>query len=193
MYGTHGILSMNKGIAAPIMTAMEDTMNNILRVCWFIFIVCVIVLFFIFDEIDVFVGFTHKILFARDLFNDIFVGFQFFYSTVVVFGRIVLCRYLFTQVVDFGIVFYALYTAVFIDEDDENNEYFYPGDKDNGYENMKNYVMWFYNLLDGIEDEELDRKVKKYFLKGNISDTDGTLYVDESTLIKVKDHGISRK
>ena len=49
------------------------------------------------------------------------------------------------------------------------------------------------NLLDGIEDEELDRKVKKYFLKGNISDTDGTLYVDESTLIKVKDHGISRK
>ena len=36
--------------------------------------------------------------------------------------------------------------------DDENNEYFYPGDKDNG-----------------------------------------TLYVDESTLIKVKDHGISRK
>ena len=115
MYGTHGILSMNKGIAAPIMTAMEDTMNNILRVCWFIFIVCVIVLFFIFDEIDVFVGFTHKILFARDLFNDIFVGFQFFYSTVVVFGRIVLCRYLFTQVVDFGIVFYALYTAVFID------------------------------------------------------------------------------
>ena len=184
---------MNKGIAAPIMTAMEDTMNNILRVCWFIFIVCVIVLFFIFDEIDVFVGFTHKILFARDLFNDIFVGFQFFYSTVVVFGRIVLCRYLFTQVVDFGIVFYALYTAVFIDEDDENNEYFYPGDKDNGYENMRNYVMWFYNLLDGIEDEELDRKVKKYFLKGNISDTDGTLYVDESTLIKVKDHGISRK
>ena len=123
MYGTHGILSMNKGIAAPIMTAMEDTMNNILRVCWFIFIVCVIVLFFIFDEIDVFVGFTHKILFARDLFNDIFVGFQFFYSTVVVFGRIVLCRYLFTQVVDFGILFYALYTAVFIDEDDENNEY----------------------------------------------------------------------
>ena len=123
MYGTHGILSMNKGIAAPIMTAMEDTMNNILRVCWFIFIVCVIVLFFIFDEIDVFVGFTHKILFARDLFNDIFVGFQFFYSTVVVFGRIVLCRYLFTQVVDFGIVFYALYTAVFIDEDDENNEF----------------------------------------------------------------------
>ena len=115
MYGTHGILSMNKGIAAPIMTAMEDTMNSILRVCWFIFIVCVIVLFFIFDEIDVFVGFTHKILFARDLFNDIFVGFQFFYSTVVVFGRIVLCRYLFTQVVDFGIVFYALYTAVFID------------------------------------------------------------------------------
>ena len=123
MYGTHGILSMNKGIAAPIMTAMEDTMNNILRVCWFIFIVCVIELFFIFDEIDVFVGFTHKILFARDLFNDIFVGFQFFYSTVVVFGRIVLCRYLFTQVVDFGILFYALYTAVFIDEDDENNEY----------------------------------------------------------------------
>lgn len=48
-------------------------------------------------------------------------------------------------------------------------EYFYPGDKDNGLENMKNYVMWFYNLLDGIEDEELDRKVKKYFLKGNIS------------------------
>ena len=90
MYGTHGILSMNKGIAAPIMTAMEDTMNSILRVC---------------------------------LFNDVFVGFQFFYSTVVVFGRIVLCRYLFTQVVDFGIVFYALYTAVFIDEDDENNEY----------------------------------------------------------------------
>ena len=64
--------------------------------------------------------------------------------------------------------------------DDENNEYFYPGDKDNGYENMRNYVMWFYNLLE-------------YFLKGNISDTDGTLYVDESTLIKVKDHGISRK
>ena len=27
--------------------------------------------------------------------------------------------------------------------DDENNEYFYPGDKDNGYENMKNYVMCF--------------------------------------------------
>ena len=51
MYGTHGILSMNKGIAAPIMTAMEDTMNNILRVCWFIFIVCVIVLFFIFLNI----------------------------------------------------------------------------------------------------------------------------------------------
>lgn len=77
--------------------------------------------------------------------------------------------------------------------DDENNEYFYPGDKDNGYENMKNYVMWFYNLLDGIEDEELDRKVKKYFLKGNISDTDGTLYVDESTLVRVKEHGTSRK
>ena len=53
--------------------------------------------------------------------------------------------------------------------DDENNEYFYPGDKDNGYENMRNYVMWFYNLLDGIEDEELDRKVKKYFLKGKDS------------------------
>lgn len=111
MYGTHGILSMNKGIAAPIMTAMEDTMNSILRVCWFIFIVCVIELFFIFDEIDVFVGFTHKILFARDLFNDIFVGFQFFYSTVVVFGRIVLCRYLFTQVVDFGHrILYVVYS-----------------------------------------------------------------------------------
>ncbi len=79
--------------------------------------------------------------------------------------------------------------------DDENNEYFYPGDKDNGYENMRNYVMWFYNLLDGIEDEEeLDRKVEKYFLKGNIPDTDGTfLYVDESTLVRVKEHGTSRK
>ena len=76
---------------------------------------------------------------------------------------------------------------------DVDNEYFYPGDKDNGYENMRYYVMWFYNLLDGIEDEELDRKVKKYFLKGNIPDTDGTLYVDEGTLIKVNDHGISRK
>ena len=53
--------------------------------------------------------------------------------------------------------------------------------------------MWFYNLLDGIEDEELDRKVKKYFLKGNISDTEGTLYVDEGTLVRVKEHGTSRK
>ena len=77
--------------------------------------------------------------------------------------------------------------------DDENNEYFYPGDKDNGYENMRNYVMWFYNLLDGIEDEELDRKVEKYFLKGDIPDTDGTLYIDESTLVRVKEHGTSRK
>lgn len=53
--------------------------------------------------------------------------------------------------------------------------------------------MWFYNLLDGIEDEELDRKVEKYFLKGNIPDTDGTLYIDESTLVRVKEHGTSRK
>ena len=78
-------------------------------------------------------------------------------------------------------------------DDDENNEYFYPGDKDNGYENMRNYVMWFYNLLDGIEDEELDRKVEKYVLKGDIPDTDGTLYIDESTLVRVKEHGTSRK
>lgn len=77
--------------------------------------------------------------------------------------------------------------------DDENNEYFYPGDKDNGYENMRNYLKWVQNTLDGIEDKELDRKVKKYFLKGNIPDTDGTLYVDEGTLVKVKEHGTSRK
>ena len=48
--------------------------------------------------------------------------------------------------------------------DDENNEYFYPGDKDNGYENMRNYLKWVQNILEGIEDKELDRKVKKYFL-----------------------------
>lgn len=77
--------------------------------------------------------------------------------------------------------------------DDENNEYFYPGDKDNGYENMRNYLKWVQNNLEGIEDEELDRKVEKYFLKGNIPDTDGTLYVDESTLVRVKEHGTSRK
>ena len=41
--------------------------------------------------------------------------------------------------------------------DDENNEYFYPGDKDNGYENMRNYLKWVQNNLEGIEDEELDR------------------------------------
>ena len=35
--------------------------------------------------------------------------------------------------------------------------------------------------------------VKKYFLKGDIPDTDGTLYVDERTLVKVKEHGTSRK
>ena len=51
----------------------------------------------------------------------------------------------------------------------------------------------FIIFLDGIEDEELDRKVEKYFLKGNIPDTDGTLYVDESTLVRVKEHGTSRK
>lgn len=77
--------------------------------------------------------------------------------------------------------------------DEADNEYFYPGDKDNGYENMRNYIIWFYNLLDGIEDEKLDKKVKKYFLKGDIPNTEGALYVDESTLVKVKENGVSRR
>ena len=58
---------------------------------------------------------------------------------------------------------------------------------------MRNYLKWVQNTLEGIEDEELDRKVKKYFLKGNIPNTDGTLYVDERTLVKVKEYGTSRK
>ena len=58
---------------------------------------------------------------------------------------------------------------------------------------MRNYLKWVQNTLEGIEDEDLDKKAKKYFLKGNIPDTDGTLYIDESTLVKVKEYGTSRK
>lgn len=76
---------------------------------------------------------------------------------------------------------------------DKSNEYFYPGDKDNDFEGMKNYVIWFYNLLDGIEDKELNIKMKNYFLKGDIPNTENTLYVDENTLVKVKEHGNGRK
>lgn len=77
---------------------------------------------FRFDDVDIFVGLTHIILFAGNLFDHVLVGFQPFDLPVVVVGRIVLCGNLLAQVIDFGIVAYALDTAVFVNEDDENHK-----------------------------------------------------------------------
>lgn len=77
--------------------------------------------------------------------------------------------------------------------DIENNEYFYHGEKEKEYEGIKNYIRWVYNTLESIEDEEVNRIVKEHRLMSSIPNVEGALYVDESTLVKVKENGISRK
>ena len=104
-----------------MMTAMEETIKSMSRVCCFMSV--------IFRE---FVFSVRRCRYLRwaysyntvrgHLFDYVLVGFQPFDLPVVVVGRIVLCGNLLAQVVDFGIVTYALDTAVFVNEDDENHK-----------------------------------------------------------------------
>lgn len=80
-------------------------------------------LFFRFYDVNIFAGFTHIILFAGNLFDLVFIGFQPFDLPVVVVGRIVLCRNLLPQVVDLPVVTYPLDATVFVDKENENDKY----------------------------------------------------------------------
>ena len=77
--------------------------------------------------------------------------------------------------------------------DDMYNEYFYQGTKDDGYLGMQLHAKLIMKYLDNIEDKELEKEVNKRYLKGDIPNIEGALYVDESTLVKVKDYGVSRR